>query len=251
LIGEKYGRWTIVGVDVDRTDEDPKRATYVKCECECGTKKSIRFAYLKCGKTKSCGCLQKERVSETSRKDLTGMKFGKLTALYPIENRTKKREVQWLCECECGEKIVVTTYNLSSGNVSSCGCIVSKNEEKIKRILINNNVRFKQQYTVSDLINPKTNCRLRFDFAIFDKDNCLVMFIEYDGIQHFQVVNFSSNKKKNKERLLHSKETDKIKNEYCKRNSFSLFRIPYTHENEVEKLVLGALKEKGLIERND
>ena len=179
------------------------------------------------------------------------MKFGKLTALYPIENRTKNREVQWLCECECGKKTVVTTYNLSNRKVSSCGCMASKNEEKIKKILINNNVKFKQQYTISDLINPKTNCRLRFDFAIFDKDNCLVMFIEYDGIQHFQVVNFTSNKKKNKERLLHSKETDKIKNDYCKQNGFSLFRIPYTHEKEVEKLVLGALKEKGLIERND
>lgn len=34
-------------------------------------------------------------------KDITGKKFGKLTALYKLNNYHKKG-VYWLCACECG-----------------------------------------------------------------------------------------------------------------------------------------------------
>ena len=61
-------------------------------------------------------------------KDLTGMKFGLLTAL-KINHREKRgtkriyHRVLWLCECECGNKIIVRSDCLTSGNTRSCGCL--------------------------------------------------------------------------------------------------------------------------------
>lgn len=52
--------------------------------------------------------------------DLTGTKFGKLTAQWPVGiNGTHKC---WLCLCECGNLRIVTSSNLKSGTSTSCGC---------------------------------------------------------------------------------------------------------------------------------
>lgn len=55
------------------------------------------------------------------RVDLTGKKFGKLTVLnfYDVD---KYGQSEWLCECECGNKIVAKMGNLRRGHTTSCGC---------------------------------------------------------------------------------------------------------------------------------
>ena len=56
--------------------------------------------------------------------DLTGLVFGRLTALEPIEQRSKHGYVQWLCRCECGNNsVIVPSGQLLSGNTRSCGCL--------------------------------------------------------------------------------------------------------------------------------
>lgn len=55
--------------------------------------------------------------------DLTGQKFGKLTAKN-VTHIGKKRA--WHCVCECGNEIDVPTFQLTSGNNTSCGCGRSK-----------------------------------------------------------------------------------------------------------------------------
>jgi hypothetical protein len=57
--------------------------------------------------------------------DLTGYKFGKLTVIKRVKNN-KRREVCWLCKCECGNMTEVITYNLRHGFVKSCGCLGGK-----------------------------------------------------------------------------------------------------------------------------
>ncbi len=52
--------------------------------------------------------------------DLTGHKFGQLTAIAPSEKVGK--ETTWLCRCECGKSKVRKTNNLRSCNSKSCGC---------------------------------------------------------------------------------------------------------------------------------
>ena len=51
--------------------------------------------------------------------ELIGKKFGKLLVLSEVE---KLRPKKWNCLCDCGEKVTVVGYDLSSGNTKSCGC---------------------------------------------------------------------------------------------------------------------------------
>ena len=52
--------------------------------------------------------------------DLTGQRFGKLTALEPAENIGQR--TAWRCRCDCGQETVVTTVRLRGGRQTSCGC---------------------------------------------------------------------------------------------------------------------------------
>jgi len=56
-------------------------------------------------------------------KDLTNIKFGKLTALFPVKfTDTGQQRWRWSCTCECGNTSVVYTSNLTTGKTKSCGC---------------------------------------------------------------------------------------------------------------------------------
>ena len=52
--------------------------------------------------------------------DLSGMKFGTLTAIRRVENINGR--VAWLCRCECGNEVVTLTKYLRSGKRTNCGC---------------------------------------------------------------------------------------------------------------------------------
>ena len=43
--------------------------------------------------------------------NLTGQRFGKLTVLCEAD-RTKNNKVRWLCKCDCGNLVKVTTTSL-------------------------------------------------------------------------------------------------------------------------------------------
>ena len=54
--------------------------------------------------------------------DLTGQRFGKLTAIERV-GRTKHKDLLWRCICDCGNKCVASTDHLKSGSTKSCGCL--------------------------------------------------------------------------------------------------------------------------------
>lgn len=57
--------------------------------------------------------------------DLSGKRYGKLTVLCRSENVLRsdgKYIPAWLCQCDCGNKVVVLGCSLRSGNTTSCGC---------------------------------------------------------------------------------------------------------------------------------
>ena len=54
--------------------------------------------------------------------DLTGQKFGRLTAMHETEGRNPKRP-HWLCKCDCGAEAVCDAYALLRGHTKSCGCL--------------------------------------------------------------------------------------------------------------------------------
>src|SRR6056297_3506532 len=71
IIGKKSGLLT--AIEIIETNEGKK----VKCVCDCGNEKTISLESFKYEKVKSCGCL----YSKSKIKDITGEKFGKLTAI--------------------------------------------------------------------------------------------------------------------------------------------------------------------------
>lgn len=51
--------------------------------------------------------------------DLTGRRFGRLTALHTV----RRGKLRWLCSCDCGLQTEVVTAKLTSGWTQSCGCL--------------------------------------------------------------------------------------------------------------------------------
>lgn len=54
-------------------------------------------------------------------KDISGQKFGRLTAIERVG--TKHGCSLWKCKCECGETVTVYLSNLTSEKTKSCGCL--------------------------------------------------------------------------------------------------------------------------------
>ena len=80
LVGEKYGRLTVVAFDGIR-----KRKAYWKCVCDCGLTVVVPGNNLRTGNTKSCGCLHREAVAKVGEKNRThGEGHDNKTRLYTI-----------------------------------------------------------------------------------------------------------------------------------------------------------------------
>lgn len=68
------------------------------------------------------------------RKDLTGMRFGKLEALCVDEERSGNGKVYWLCKCDCSNTTSVRSISLTrkKNSTISCGCARNSKEAKEK-----------------------------------------------------------------------------------------------------------------------
>lgn len=211
--------------------ETRKRHRYGRFLCpKC--KKNIfkaKISSVKSGYSKQCNECRAKRNLEHCKEmqqnrviDLSGVKFGKLTALYPTEKRSADSSVIWVCKCSCqAETIVeVSSNHLRTGHTKSCGCMVSKGEEKVATVLSKQNIRFIKQKTFENL-KSNNNKHLYFDFYLPDYNCC----IEYDGEQHYG-VNYRGWFTKEEQQKI--QERDKIKNQYCKNHNLKLIRIPYS-----------------------
>ena len=54
--------------------------------------------------------------------DLTGRRFGRLVALERAAN-TASGNRRWLCQCDCGQTVIIGAADLRSGHSKSCGCL--------------------------------------------------------------------------------------------------------------------------------
>lgn len=210
------------------------------CICQCGNKTAVGGALLRNGNTKSCGCLDAERIIQRNHSKNTiqiGKKYGLLTVIdfigfkYATEN-SKKRRSYYLCQCQCGNYTEATSNQLSSKTKISCGCLSSKGEKKIIEILNRNNILFEYNKSFQPM-NKDINRKLRFDFIIYNNDNTVNRFVEFDGIQH--KVGMVGGYWSHAESLETIKERDNLKNQWCLDNNYTLIRIPYSR---LEKLCL-------------
>ena len=61
--------------------------------------------------------------------DLTGQRFGRLTVIKQAPSLRTEYEyctsyrTMWLCQCDCGETVIVAGEDMKRGHTKSCGCL--------------------------------------------------------------------------------------------------------------------------------
>ena len=228
IIGQKYGKLTVlyrVNPPNNITAKKPK--SFWKCQCECGNQCIVSVDKLNNGNTKSCGCLSKEKASERFSIDITNYKFGNLTAIERDLNKPAGN-VYWLCKCDCGNPSLesIDGTSLRTGKKTNCSLCRprSKGENKIKEILLENNIPFVQEKSFEDCKFPDSNHKARFDFYV---NNTYI--IEFDGRQHLKF-----DKSSRWQSLEYIQAHDQFKNDYCKTNNIPIIRIPYNHLDKIQ-----------------
>lgn len=111
-------------------------------------------------------------------------------------------------------------------------CSDSKGEREIRNFLERSKIEFLQEYIFLDC---KNKAHLRFDFYLPSRRT----IIEFDGIQHFQPVDYFGGV--SAYNIL--KENDKIKNDYCEDNYINLIRIRYDQVDKIEEMLKSNLIE--------
>lgn len=122
MTGQKYGRLTVIC----RADNSKDGQARWRCLCECGEETTVLGKCLRNGHTQSCGCLNKEKISAASLRNLSGRTFGRLRVLDRADDYiapSGKHHVQWRCVCDCGCETIVDAGQLTSGKTKSCGCL--------------------------------------------------------------------------------------------------------------------------------
>ena len=85
---------------------------------------------------------------------------------------------------------------------------------------------------------------LKFDFGILDDNNELLYLIEYNGIQHYEYIDFLH---RNQENFESYKIKDKIKMDYCNKNNIDLVIIKYDQYEKINEILnakLGTYEQK-------
>ena len=75
MIGERFGRWTVLERAPNKAFACGKSHPMWLCVCDCGTRKVTYAHFLKSGGSKSCGCLMRETSSSQAKRLFT--KHGK------------------------------------------------------------------------------------------------------------------------------------------------------------------------------
>lgn len=199
------------------------------CKCQCGNECDVDTRNLNSNHTKSCGCLQKEIASKNTV-DMTGFENEGIKVLSKAES-DQYGYAHWNCLCKkCGKVFISAGSAIRQGLVNSCGCVHSKNEQKITKLLLDNNIEFASQYTFSDLKGINGGA-LRFDFAIF-KNGKLSHLIEYNGLQHYEKSKGSWSQEY--ETLI---QNDQRKIDYCKNHNIELRIIKYNQNYDLQNLI--------------
>lgn len=103
------------------------------------------------------------------RQDLIGKTFYRLKVI-ERHGSDPKAGTLWLCQCNCGNKIIVSTCDLNKGRVKSCGCL--RKEIASERV---NKENYLKKYQIKDtnvtLLNSKLSKANKVDIKEFGTIN--------------------------------------------------------------------------------
>ena len=196
------------------------------CRCSCGNIIVVLSNSLCSGKTISCGHIHRDQLTNRNKiplNDILDTRYGLLTPIKELEalHRNNRNYRVFLCQCDCGGTKEVIFEQLQAGDVSSCGCITSKGEEKIVQFLKELAISYKRQVSFNDLKNINL---LKFDISFYSKNNKLIL-IEYQGRQHYDIKS-----------KFYSEEgiyRDELKKQYCTKNNIPLLIFNSSHSDSV------------------
>ena len=199
------------------------------CKCDCGNECDVDTRNLNSNHTQSCGCLQKQKASNNTY-NMIGYENDGIKVLERAGSDNQQVAL-WKCQCKYCKNIFITRGStIRNGDTQSCGCLHSTNEQKITKLLLDNNIEFATQYTFPDLKGVNGGA-LRFDFAIF-KNGILSHLIEYNGLQHYEEA-----KGKWGQGFSNLVENDNRKIQYCKQNDIELRIIKYNDTYDFNDLI--------------
>lgn len=116
LAGKRFGKLT--ALDLAHPKPSGMRGRVWRCSCECGSEKAIEAHALTSGGVTHCGCSKGDK----NVINITGMRFGILTAVELSHRPEGGQGAHWRCSCDCGGTTVVRSKDLRNGNTASCGC---------------------------------------------------------------------------------------------------------------------------------
>lgn len=114
--GTRIGKLTVA----EATEQRKSRYVVWRCRCDCGGEILADTRALRSERVKDCGCGGGLRPGQ---RDISGQRFGRLTALQPTEQRGKNGSTVWRCRCDCGNEVLAELSQLTVGNRKSCGCL--------------------------------------------------------------------------------------------------------------------------------
>lgn len=219
LTGQKFGYLIVKERTESRIGISGRKITRWLCQCICGKTIAVDARELKKGTVLSCGCKHFEK--QRMKYDLTGKTINSIYViekLMPVKYNKTSSYGKYKCIClECGSEFNVFANALRRGQIS-CGCLNSKGEYEIGKLLKQYGISYKSSFSFPDLLSP-LGYPVFFDFALWD-NNGNMNLIEYQGIQHYipQPDHFGDYQRE---------ITDPLKKEYCKNNYIHLYEITY------------------------
>lgn len=201
----------------------------IRIQCnECKFEWSVMPHHIINSKSGCPACASKKRGYSqrlTNEEFLTKMKRWHADDILVIDKyTTAKNKIQFKCN-KCGH------IWISLPNGHGCpSCTKSYAENLIHRILIEKGIKFDTEVRFDDCRNKNP---LPFDFVIYGKSNDIATIIEFDGIQHFQPIEWFGGEEGLKQQRIH----DDIKTNYCLLKNIKLVRIRYNQISDISKIL--------------
>jgi len=133
IAGQTFGELTVLKKAATKS---PAGGIQWLCRCSCGAEHVVEGTLLVTGRRTRCPDKKAHRAQlKYKTSDITGKKFGRLTALYPTDKRSGNQSVLWHCRCDCGREVDVSHSNLLYTTQQSCGCQKKEHDKNLANYL--------------------------------------------------------------------------------------------------------------------
>lgn len=125
IIWQKFGRLFVIGYANPKIESNWRKRIQYLCKCDCWNFNETNWSSLVRWKTKSCWCLQKEKVAITwkttwwkkPKNNILWHRYGRLEIISLIKNK------KCLCRCNCWSELYINYWNIKRWRTKSCWCL--------------------------------------------------------------------------------------------------------------------------------